>query len=137
MTEKTPGCADAIGVLEDELTDARGTIDDLRGALTQDGHDRDQARAAVAEHAEAIDLHRAEIGRLTAQRDQLERESRARRDLLCRVIDAFGAPDDRRMRHASVTDATVKRWCAEAGIIDAPAYAEPLREQPLQAEDGQ
>jgi hypothetical protein len=43
-------------------------------------------------------------------------ETRRVRDVACKLIDLFSAPDGRRMRHASVTAATIERYAAEAGV---------------------
>ena len=43
-------------------------------------------------------------------------ETRKMRDVACKLLDLFSAPDDRRMRHASVTAATLERYAAEAGV---------------------
>lgn len=51
-------------------------------------------------------------------------ETRKLRDILANVLGSFGEPDHRRMRRAAVTDATVKRWHAEAGLRDASAYTQ-------------
>jgi hypothetical protein len=37
-------------------------------------------------------------------------------DIVCHLLDLFGAPDDRLMQHSSVTRATLQRYAAEAGV---------------------
>jgi hypothetical protein len=43
-------------------------------------------------------------------------ETQRMRDVVCKLLDLFGKPDERRMRHASVTAATLERYAAEAGV---------------------
>jgi hypothetical protein len=43
-------------------------------------------------------------------------ETRKMRDIVCHLLDLFGAPDDRLMQHADVTRATLQRYAAEAGV---------------------
>jgi len=43
-------------------------------------------------------------------------ETRKMRDVVCKLLDLYGAPDDRLMQHSSVTRATLQRYAAEAGV---------------------
>jgi len=43
-------------------------------------------------------------------------ETRRMRDVVCKLLDLFGPPDDRFMQHADVTRATLQRYAAEAGV---------------------
>ena len=43
-------------------------------------------------------------------------ETRRMRDIVCKLLDLYGAPDDRLMQHSSVTRATLQRHAAEAGV---------------------
>jgi hypothetical protein len=43
-------------------------------------------------------------------------ETRKMRDVVCKLLDLFGAPDDRLMQQARVTRATLQRYAAEAGV---------------------
>jgi hypothetical protein len=43
-------------------------------------------------------------------------ETRKMRDIVCKLLDLFSAPDDRLVRHAHVTAATLSRYAAEAGV---------------------
>jgi hypothetical protein len=43
-------------------------------------------------------------------------ETRRARDVVCKLLDLFGPPDDRFMQHSSVTRATLQRYAAEAGV---------------------
>jgi hypothetical protein len=45
-----------------------------------------------------------------------EAEARKVRDVVCKLLDLFGAPDDRLMQRASVTRATLQRYAADAGV---------------------
>jgi len=43
-------------------------------------------------------------------------ETRKMRDIVCKLLDLYGAPDDRLMQHSSITRATLQRYAAEAGV---------------------
>lgn len=52
---------------------------------------------------------------LTSDAD-LKAERDEARDVVCKLLDLFGAPDDRFMQHSSVTRATLQRYAGEAGV---------------------
>lgn len=39
------------------------------------------------------------------------------RDVVCKLLDLFSAPDGRLMQHASVTRSTLQRYAKEAGVV--------------------
>lgn len=71
---------------------------------------RDEWRASAAAAVNAARLAQPEELRAAMA------EAGKVRDVACKLLDLFSAPDDRRMRHASVTAKTLERYAAEAGV---------------------
>lgn len=64
-------------------------------------------------------LEKAETGRLHLENEvgRLNRELARVREVVAKFADLFGEPDERGMREARVTRATIDRYRREAGVI--------------------
>lgn len=66
-----------------------------------------EAQAEKTELVHAVMAATGQAGRFEGERNAVCR-------ILRQVLAEFGDPDERLMRHASVTAATITRWCKEA-----------------------
>lgn len=69
------------------------------------------------------DHHACAVALIERQQEENDRllvgakaEARKMRDVVCHLLDLFSQPDARRMRHASVTAATLERYAADAKV---------------------
>lgn len=75
--------------------------------------------ASHGDHPEWVDELRALLPATEQPAPELAAamaETREVRNVLARALGLFGPPDHRHMRHASVTAATIRRYCDEGGV---------------------
>jgi septal ring factor EnvC (AmiA/AmiB activator) len=102
--------------LESALTAARHDYAELNDRCAAAERQRDQAREQLAAVTAENDRLREQLADCQRKNAALAAAGTRKHDVVRHFADAFSKPDDRRMRHASVTESTIVRRCADAGV---------------------